>query len=788
MIRRKKIRVNIELSYIYRLFISYFVIVTICIGIMAVFSYRLESNNIKSWAIKSNNDLLNHFKGTMDSLILDNIDKSSMLVLQNAINNSDVSYYFSNSVEHNYIGVLKVIDLLKNIKAANPLISSITIYFNGNNLLVSTDGVKYSPDDNSIMFDRGYIYKLFNDDVKQYWGLKKERLTATPNPDPSILSEINFITYIRKITSLSSLPNTGGSITISVDETVLHSLIKGSAPTNFGQILIIDENGNILSHSNKDYLYKNISTYSFGEKIMGKMTKSSSGYLTSKIEGTDNIISYVASDYNNWNYITLQPIAQLTEAKLKYLGQTMVLIAIVTLIFGLIISLLSSKSIYSPLKRLSDICKNILIARSSEATKDECTIIGSTLGILSEKVKEQEEKLEQSIPIIKHHFIQSLLHSNTLNEETIYIKTEFLGINLHFDYFTVIILKIRDIHSAIGFETSEMLKLHIIEKIDYYLTGQNMQSICNEANDSINIILNTKSEDCCMIININNLIKHIENELHINVNIGIGNTYKEFENIVLSYKEAVNCINYSYIYPEVNIFTVKETSAWEHNLGENLKHLYDAFCISMKSGDRKSSSKDIFTIIKTIRTDHISYNNALKMLTQCVTFIEDTISDLKINPNTIIKSDIYTDFNNISNITYLANWFDVIINQVFSQIDEKKSQKNANFIMEVKDYILDNILEPSLSLNYVAEVMHISPAYLSRMFKKETGMTFVEYLMDCKLNTAKNLLLLNTDMKIDDLCNTIGYSSPQYFIRKFKIKFGSTPSEYRLTHIREINT
>jgi len=108
--------------------------------------------------------------------------------------------------------------------------------------------------------------------------------------------------------------------------------------------------------------------------------------------------------------------------------------------------------------------------------------------------------------------------------------------------------------------------------------------------------------------------------------------------------------------------------------------------------------------------------------------------------------------------------------------------------MEVKDYILDNILEPSLSLNYVAEVMHISPAYLSRMFKKETGMTFVEYLMDCKLNTAKNLLLLNTDMKIDDLCNTIGYSSPQYFIRKFKIKFGSTPSEYRLTHIREINT
>ena len=78
----------------YKLFISYALLVTICIGIMAVFSYKLERYNIESWAIKSNNHLLTHFKSTVDSLILDSIDKLSLFVLQNVINNHDVSYFF----------------------------------------------------------------------------------------------------------------------------------------------------------------------------------------------------------------------------------------------------------------------------------------------------------------------------------------------------------------------------------------------------------------------------------------------------------------------------------------------------------------------------------------------------------------------------------------------------------------------------------------------------------------------------------------------------------------------
>ncbi|NSW89585.1 MAG: helix-turn-helix domain-containing protein [Firmicutes bacterium] len=776
----------LQLSYLYKLFISYLIIVIICVGFMAVFSYRLESNNIKNWAIKSNNDLLNHFKHTIDSFILDNVDKISLIVLQNAINNPDISYYFLNSIEGNYTGLLKVSDFLKNIKAANPLINSITIYYKNNELLVSTDGIKYNPDDNSIMPDRLYIYELYDSDIKEYWGLKKERSTLAPSVNSSTDTEKVFITYVRKISSPSAKSKAGGSIAIAVDESILHSLIKGSAPVNFGQIFVINEDGEILSHSDKKYLFSNIRDLSFGNKVWNSCNNNDNGYFIAKVAGKDCIISYISSDYNKWKYITVQPIAELIETKFNFLGKTIILITVVTLIFGLFVSLISTKSIYSPLKYLSELCKNIIQTRFVNIPKDECRIISSTLGLLSSKVKEQEKKLEKSIPIIKHHFIQSLLKSDSLNEEDIYEKMEFLGVTFPFEYFIAMTLKLRKYPNSIGLKTLEMVKLDIMEKAEQILSDYNLKSICTEGIDSINIILNLNNKDIDIIPYAMKLVDYINNSLNLQVNISIGNSYSGLDNIRTSFTEAEMYVNYSYIYPEKNIFTVKEGINWELNSGEVLRTIYEEFYNSMKMRDKKASLESIKNIIGTIRKEHMCYNYSIRTLLQCVTCIEDTVAELKINPDYITSNDIYTDFNNIDNILDLKKWFEVIITQIFEYFEEMRSEKNSDFIKEVKDFISENILNPSISLNYVAEAMHISPTYLSRMFKQETGMNFVEYLMEEKLNAAKELLLVNKNIKIEDVCAAVGYSSPQYFIRKFKLKYGTTPGEYRVSYLRDV--
>jgi two-component system response regulator YesN len=769
---------NLRLSYLNKLFISYLIIVITCVGSMALFSYRLESENIKSWAIKSNSELLNNFKNTIDNFIFDSIDKVSLIVLQNAINNNDLSFYFLNPVEGHYSGLTKVSAFLNNIRATNPLISSISIYYKNNDLLVTTDGIKYSSNDNDILPDRTYIKDLCYSDNVEYWGLKKEMLSKSSD------EEKVYITFVRRISPPTSESKGGGSIAIAVDENKLYTAIKSSAPIAFGQIFIIDEEGQIVSHNEKNYLFSSIKNMSYGKNILGSTNKSD--YFITKIKDIDSIVSFVSSDYNNWIYVTVQPIAELIENRASFLGRTILLITIITLLFGLFVSFISTKKIYSPLRNLSELCKNIVKARSHNISRDEYGIIGSTLDILSAKVKEQEKKLEQSIPIIKHHFIQNLLKSNYSNEEIVYEKMKFLNISFNFEYFSVIIIKLGKYPEPIDFKMSEIIKLDIMDKIELFLADYNFKSVCTEAINSVNIILNLKHKNVDIIPYIKKLNDYITNVLRLNANIGIGNIYLGLDNIYTSSKEAVLCIDYSYIYPENTIFTIDDIIQWESNTDEVLRTIYEEFSNSLKTQDKKASLENINNIIDIIRIEHICYNHSMRILTQCATFIENIITELKINPDNIMSNDIYTGFNNNENILELKKWFEIIITQIFECIDERKSEKNSDFIKYVREFISENILDPSISLNYVAEVMRISPAYLSRMFKEETGINFIEFLMNEKLNAAKKMLLSNEHIKVEEVCTAVGYSSPQYFIRKFKLKYGSTPGEYRLSYFREI--
>ena len=83
-----------------------------------------------------------------------------------------------------------------------------------------------------------------------------------------------------------------------------------------------------------------------------------------------------------------------------------------------------------------------------------------------------------------------------------------------------------------------------------------------------------------------------------------------------------------------------------------------------------------------------------------------------------------------------------------------------------------------ISLNSAANVVHLTPTYLSYTFHKETNITFSEYLQSCRINHAKELLE-NTDEKIREIGFMVGYNDNRHFGKIFKKATGFTPQEYR---------
>lgn len=74
-------------------------------------------------------------------------------------------------------------------------------------------------------------------------------------------------------------------------------------------------------------------------------------------------------------------------------------------------------------------------------------------------------------------------------------------------------------------------------------------------------------------------------------------------------------------------------------------------------------------------------------------------------------------------------------------------------------------------------MVHLHPAYLSRVFKEETGKNLSAYITDVKMEKAAELLQEN--LRVREVMEQVGYQKSQYFSKIFKEKFGMTPKEYK---------
>jgi AraC-like DNA-binding protein/mannose-6-phosphate isomerase-like protein (cupin superfamily) len=99
-----------------------------------------------------------------------------------------------------------------------------------------------------------------------------------------------------------------------------------------------------------------------------------------------------------------------------------------------------------------------------------------------------------------------------------------------------------------------------------------------------------------------------------------------------------------------------------------------------------------------------------------------------------------------------------------------------SFFFQLLNYIAEN--HRTVTLRSVAEHFHYNPTYLSNYLNKKYGYTFSLILRNYRLDMAEKLLC-DTNMKLNDICDTIGYKDTPQFIRSFKERFGMTPAKYR---------
>ncbi|GFI29539.1 MAG: response regulator transcription factor [Lachnospiraceae bacterium] len=117
-----------------------------------------------------------------------------------------------------------------------------------------------------------------------------------------------------------------------------------------------------------------------------------------------------------------------------------------------------------------------------------------------------------------------------------------------------------------------------------------------------------------------------------------------------------------------------------------------------------------------------------------------------------------------------------MLNVIFDTFTEDSSYQVGSE-QRILNYI-DRNIKSGISLDQAADYANMSSYYFSRVFKKITGVNFITYVTDCKIEVAREMLA-DTDMPVISIAYELSYSEANYFSKAFKRKVGMTPTEYR---------
>ncbi len=413
---------------------------------------------------------------------------------------------------------------------------------------------------------------------------------------------------------------------------------------------------------------------------------------------------------------------------------------------------------------------------------DYVTKTGAFDGLIAaiEKAKErlvkEKKSISQNSEILRENYFKAVIDGSLFDKDELEEKATSLSLEYKKGYIAIVF----HFSNEADFESKQRKVIHknLFKFLHMFFGNEVIHEIAirwdlfvvflKEEEDSFQEKI---SEKCKAIIDMMNSF------MSIKVYAGVSRRSKSVEEFKKAYDEAENALSNVFLDDKSKIYFYKELKERKNIYTKDIDKRVEEICYQIRKGEVEKSIKLFNELLEDQKrineSADIIKNYGIFIISRCQKILSDFDKNLY---------DLVNNYWNISNKIYSCihvNQYEVIIKNIIEKTAKyvnKVSSKKNFIICECEKYIDENF-EKYITVSDIARNIGVTPSYLSRVFRDITGDTVISSINKKKLEKAKEHLK-NTDMKIYEVADALGFENMTYFSHFFKKYTGVSPKDY----------
>ncbi|MEK3882313.1 AraC family transcriptional regulator [Paenibacillus sp. PL2-23] len=591
------------------------------------------------------------------------------------------------------------------------------------------------------------------------------------------------IVLVHKIPGESSSPF--GVLVTELKRDKVMNLLKTLTPYNEGLTMLLDQRGELLVSDQSE-------STAFHEQLRAEvlLRQETRGTFIHQQEDITYSVSYgkLVRLNTEWTYVSATPITTITSTVVS-LSNTIFIVSASGLLLALALSWLASRRMYSPVERLLQLLTGHK-GKELERGMDEFQFLEHQWNELHDDRLNLRARLEDQRTHVRAGFLLQLLqgHLSSYTERDLKTRMKLYGWDIERHQFRILHIQLTgyDVLTERFSQGDESLVTFAASNIIEELAAHQFQqfSVMNFHDLTVAVLVmypeDTPVSDRLQALGAD-ITKAINSIIKMQVTITISGQLDRIQQVPDMFMNVERATGYRKFVNQNQYIQMDKLNAHSGN-GEGELHypftLERDIVHAMRAGDKEETERLVTLFLEEVLSARGTEILVQQSMLQLFGTIQHAILQSGISAHQLFGGEnMFAHLSQIREPEKMLRWMKKRVIAPFIEEREARANTELKRMVEATIDFIHAHYTTEISLEQCADMVGTNSYSLSKYFKQFTGINFIDYLTELRIEKAKTLLR-ETDLKINDIASEVGYQQ-RYFNRIFKKQVGITPGQFR---------